>query len=323
MFRHVLLFIAAGALLGSGCGRATLKTQAAISPQTVPAAVVVDRNLPTTMLDQELSDPVGLARDSAGHVYLCDAGNNRVIEFTDDLLPMRDCCGYGNDLGMLKNPRYVVADGDLGIVVSDADNRRIQRFTPHLDATDQFKLSDMDDPLKYGIPSGLALTADGSYRIADHDRNRLIAMTNVGDFDKFVGDLGERGGQLEKPEKVLVDKEDNVYVCDAGNSRVVIYDRYGNLVRMLSHDLLADPASAVLDRTGNVWVLDRQSTRIFCFTPKGILLTSQPLEILGTEGPLDGPSDLLFLPNGRLLVSDSGNNRLILCKIVYNTPTGS
>ncbi|PWB69921.1 hypothetical protein C3F09_09955 [candidate division GN15 bacterium] len=300
------------------CSRAALKHPVTDIGNSVPAAIVVERVLPTMMLDQDLRQPIGLACDSDGTIYVVDHGNDRVIKLTTDLLPVRDVGGRGPDLGLFDGPMYVTFDEGRGIVVSDSENRRLERFTSRLEASDQIKIDDPDDPLKFGQPSGVALTDDGSYRIADLLRNRLIELDNVGMFKKFLGDLGDRGGQLDAPQKVLVDKQQNVYVCDAGNARVVVYDKFDNLLRIISHDALSYPVAAVFDRTGNLWVIDQPTAQIFCFTHTGELLTDKPIQILGATPPFDKPSDMALLSDGRLLISDSGNNRLVVCNVIRN-----
>lgn len=301
------------------CSHTALKRPLTAGVGSVPAAIVVDRILPTMMLDQDLRSPAGLACDSDGSVYIVDQGNDRVIKLSDNLLPLYDVGGRGPDLGLLDKPQFVVVDEGRGIVVSDSENRRLERFSSRLEATDQIKLDDPDDPLKFGQPSGIALTDNGAYRIADILRNRLIELDNVGVFNRFVGDLGERGGQLNAPRKVLIDNDQNVFVCDAGNARVIVYDRFDNLLRIISHELMSYPVAAIFDRSGNIWVLDQASAQIFCFSPSGALLTDKPIQVLGVTPPFDKPSDLALLSDGRLLISDSGNNRLVVCRVIRHS----
>ena len=305
-----------GLTLLLACSHTVLKHAQNAPPNTLPAAIVFERSLPRTMLDQDLNQPTGLALDSNGYVYVCDQGNDRIVKLSGELLPVRDGGGSGAELGLLDDPLFILVDDSQGVVVSDVRNRRLERFSLELEGTDQIRLDDPDDPLRYGHPTGIAMTSDGSYRIGDRDRNRLIELDNVGVFKKFVGDLGERGGQLSAPQKVLVDSDDNVYVCDAGNSRVVVYDEYDNLLHVMMHESMSYPVAAVFDRKGNIWVLDQPTAQIFCFAPSGALLGDKPLQILGVTPPFDKPTDLTLLKDGRLLISDTGNNRLVVCTVV-------
>lgn len=310
------IYLSIVAVSGLACNRAVLKHPSATVAAAIPAAIVVERSLPNTMLDEDLDQPAGMASDSNGYIYLCDRGNDRIVKLSSDLMPVRDGGGRGDDLGLLKMPAFIIVDDSQGVLVSDVDNRRIERFSMELEGIDQIVLDDPDDPLKYGHPSGLALTSDGGYRIADTDHNRVIELDNVGMFRKFIGDLGDRGGQLDSPQKVLIDNDDNLFVCDAGNARVMVYDRFNSLLRIITHESLESPVAAVFDRGGNLWVLDQTTAQIFCFSASGKLLTDKPLPVLGITPPFDRPTDLLLLKDGRLLITDSGNNRVVVCKVI-------
>lgn len=288
----------------------------------LPAALVIQSEISGDIFGQRLKHPTGLALDADGNIYICDQGNNRIIKFSDSLTARRDKGGYGNETGLFKKPSFVTVDNGRQILVSDTDNRRLQRFDADLIYLDQIPLTDASDPLKYGAPSGVGLLKDGSIRVADYERNRLIALNNVGVFDQFVGALGSRGGQLEKPEKVVVDDDDNVFVCDRGNSRLVVYDKYNTFSREISDEQMSRPVAAVIDSSAVLWVLDQETAEIHCFSLTGILLSPKPIQILGSATRPDQPSDIVLLPHDRILISDSGNDRLLLCSIVYG-PNGS
>ena len=60
----------------------------------------------------------------------------------------------------MDEPQFIFVDESQGVLVSDAQNRRIERFTLDLVGIDQIVLDETDDPLKYGHPMGIALTRD-------------------------------------------------------------------------------------------------------------------------------------------------------------------
>lgn len=254
--------------------------------------------------------------DVEGNLFVSDQGNNRIIKFNPNLTPVREIGGYGDDGGLFKQPVDVVVDNDNRVLVSDAANRRIQQLDTALIYRSQMRLEDPDEPLKFGAPSGIAVTRDGSLRIADHERSDLIFLNNAGVFEKIVGDLGYRGGQLSDPQGVVVDKDDNVFVCDAGNGRIAIYDKYGEFQRAIVIDGLERPVSVIIEGSDRLWILDQRSSRVFLCTRTGTPLIPQPLQILGAKTPIDQPADMTFLKDGRLVISDSGNNRLLVCKVV-------
>ena len=79
------------------------------------------------------------------------------------------------------------------------------------------------------------------------------------------------------------------------------------------------PVAAAGDRA-YLWVLDQASGSVVCFSRKGRRLAVIQGGLIGTSRALRRPSDLVLLSDGRLLLSDSGNDRLLLCRVVYEGP---
>jgi DNA-binding beta-propeller fold protein YncE len=171
--------------------------------------------------------------------------------------------------------------------------------------------------LKFGYPAGVALTGYGEVWIADRDKNRVAVFDNFGSFDHFVGDFGYPGGQLLNPEKIIVDDRDNFIVCDAGNRRLVVYDQYGNFLREVLYESLVYPQAAV-SNDALLWVLDKSSGVVHCFSAAGRHLFNAGPSLVGSSRELQEPTDLAVLRGNRLLLSDSGNNRLLVCRIIYD-----
>lgn len=288
-----------------------------IAPLSKPLAIVVEDVIAGYVLGQVLRNPVGLAVDYQGKVYVCDAGNNRLVRFSDSLSPEREAGGLGSLEGMFNKPGYITVDNGLNVFISDVANRRISRHNKDLHYVDAISLIDYDDPLKYGEPSGLALTDYGEIWMCDYEKSRIAVFNNVGQFDRFVGDFGYSGGQLYHPEKIIRDPAGNFIVCDGDNIRLVVYDDLGNFVRQIKNGYFQYPVS-VLDGGKNAfWVLDGVAGEIFFIDGKGKVLFESGAILPGAEVKLKNPSDMVKLKDGRLLISDSGNNRLLVCRVMY------
>ncbi len=308
------------ASIGMSCGKPPRPEVE--SPPATPVSVelAILREISQPILGQTLRNPAGLAVDFRGTVYVCDAGNNRIIRFAGDLTPQKDHGGYGNEPGKLNNPRFITVDNNLNLLVTEAGNQRVSRFDAELNYVDEIHLYDPLDPLKFGAPSGVAVSEYGEEWIADKDKNRVSIWNNVGQFDRFIGDFGYSGGALNSPEKIIAVTKDTFVVCDAGNHRLVFYDSYGNYARKIESSDLEYPMAVASDNKGRLWVIDQQTGRLSMYSENGARLFEDGPQLVGTSTGLSRPSDIVVLPGDRLLIADSGNNRLLECRIITGNP---
>jgi sugar lactone lactonase YvrE len=285
------------------------------SPE-VPVALLVEKEISGQVLGKSVLRPFGLATDSRGAVYVCDAGNNRIVKFYLDLTPDVEIGGFGTSEGAFNRPTFIVIDNDLNLLVSDEGNRRICRYNSRLQFVEELGFYEDEDPLKFGYPSGVNLTDYGEVWVADRERNRIAVFNNVGTFDRFIGEFGYAGGQLRSPEKIVKNQRGGFIACDAGNSRLVAYDEYGNFLREISDDSLDYPISAASDNR-RLWILDGAVGKIYMFDGWGRKVFQAGPTLAPDSRALKEPSDMVILPDGRLMISDSGNNRLLICRILF------
>ncbi|MCH7880269.1 MAG: 6-bladed beta-propeller [Proteobacteria bacterium] len=140
-------------------------------------------------------------------------------------------------------------------------------------------------------------------------------------FDKREGRYFEIGttppGELSKPMGLDVDRDGNLYVCDASMKRVVVFDRDGNYLRTLGHrDLFSRPAGLAVDPDGKkVFVVDTGG--VSSDWHRVVVLDAQTGEFLynisqrgSGEGELNLPRDAVIAADGNLYVVDGGNFRI-------------
>jgi len=276
--------------------------------------LIVERVISGQALSATIVEPYGLSESRDGYIYVVDRGTNIVIRFNSDLVPDKLIGGYGIGTETFNRPTFVAVDNGLNIYVSDENNRRVARYDARLNFVDEIAFKDEEDPFMFGYPSGIGVTSYGEVWIADRDKNQICLFNNVGNFSRFLGDFGSSEGQMKNPEKIVTEAGGKFYVCDAGHSRIVVYDEFGNFVRKLSFKEIEYPISAALEKDA-VWVLDGSGSRIFYTDRLGNVLKSFGPIISGDPTPMNEPSDIIKLRDGRLLISDSGNHRLLICRI--------
>ena len=317
----IVFAIASTALLTLRCTRPPSPIDRSMPHQQHrPAELIVTRVVNGPIFDLHMKDPEGLAVDDRGILYLCDAGNNRILKFGSDLTPLKELGGFGSEPGMFNLPRFVTIDNRLNIWVTDLGNRRVIRLDSDLKYVDEVRFRDEADPLKFGTPSGAAATIYGVLWTADREKNRIACFDNVGRFDRFIGDFGYSGGQLSHPEKIIIGSHDEYIVCDPGNRRLIMYDSFGNFTGTLEDPRFESPVSSASDHDGNLWVLDQKSARLMLFDRnKGRVLEAGP-RLNGDPTPLREPTDVAVSPDGRVIIADSGNNRLVICEVIFAAP---
>ncbi len=82
----------------------------------------------------------------------------------------------------------------------------------------------------FNRPTDVGWDKAGNIYVADGigNTNRIAKFDKDGRFIKHWGSTGNGQGQFSGIEALVVDAQDNVYVADAGNKRIEVFDSEGN-----------------------------------------------------------------------------------------------
>jgi DNA-binding beta-propeller fold protein YncE len=191
-------------------------------------------------------------------------------------------------------------------------------------------------PAHLNDPFGVAVDRDGNVYVADAGAaNRLIKLTPGGELlslaggaEGYANDAGS-SALLHTPSAIALDEDGNIYVADTGNNRVRKVTPSGTVSTLAgdgSRGFRDGPAASAqfdapvgvaVGKDGTVFVADTYNDRIRVVTPAGEVKTvaggDRPgyADGAGAGGALfDTPCAVAAMPDGSLVVADTGNGRL-------------
>src|SRR5206468_1646497 len=252
----------------------------------------------------QLNNPVGMALDPAGNLYIADLTNNRIRKVTS-----------GGTISTYAGSGSFPFSGD-GRPATDA-----QRC----------------------VPGGVAPDPAGNLYIADHDNSRIRKVTPGCTISTYAGSgsstFSGAGGpstaaQRSIPVGVALDPAGNLYIADQGNSRIRKVTPGGTISTYAGTDTpgfsgdggpataaqLNVPVGVAVDPAGNLYIADSGSTRIGNVGPGGTISTyagggGGTPGFLGDGGPataayLNNPVGVALDPAGNLYIADKDNTRI-------------
>ncbi|HZP56422.1 MAG TPA: flippase activity-associated protein Agl23 [Dehalococcoidia bacterium] len=136
-----------------------------------------------------------------------------------------------------------------------------------------------------------------------------------------IGGTGTAPGQLSQPSNVRTDAQGNIYVADTNNNRIEKYDPQGNYLAAAggfaagTNVPLVQPWSMVVAPDGTVFVADTWDHKIVKLD-KDLNKVKEwgsgaQTEAGGDPLKLFGPRDIVLTADSNILITDTGNGRMI------------
>ena len=252
----------------------------------------------------QLANPLGVAVDSAGSVYIADRNNHRIRKVSGGVITTvagNGTQGFSGDNGPaasaeLNYPQGVAVDSAGNLYIVDTGNGRIRKISNGVITTVAgngsagFNGDNVPATSAQLVPAAVAVDSAGNLYVADNYNSRIREISNgvittvAGNGTPgFSGDNGSAtGAQLDYPEGVALDSAGNLYIADVGNicirkiSNGVITTVAGNGTMGFSGDNgpaanaeLADPRGVAVNAAGDVYIASVGDGRIRILTPTG------------------------------------------------------
>jgi DNA-binding CsgD family transcriptional regulator/sugar lactone lactonase YvrE len=369
---HPRLWVAASlvlALLATGVGILLLTAPAPLLITTIAGSECAHQNYPggcfggdpDLALRAYLARPTDIVVDANGWIYIADFGNNRVRRVRDGTIT--------TVAGTTVKPKPLVEGaiatsvsiGQAGGLAIDSENR-VLLLTDVRGVDEVWRVESQGVmSLVVTIPGpaegaaggsttgfrgpnmpigGLAVAKNGTLYIADRAGNRVYEFAG-GQLTPYAG-TGEFGysdagsatsAKLAWPIGLALGKQGNLYIADAGNSRIRMVDLKGRITTVAgsgkfdgdggdggpaSRALLSFPYGVAVGPDGTVVIADTGNHRLRAISTSGFIYP-----LAGTagkwgfngDGPalqtqLSGPAAVTFDAKGDLLIADTENQRV-------------
>lgn len=258
--------------------------------------------------------PTDITTDNAGNIFVADTDNHRIQKFDKNCVFKGLRGGFGNTPGKFKNPTGITYNSVTGFLYVVDQYNRIQVF----DTTDSLNVQPgqfvVNSPINITadpVDGSLYIsqnivdifshyTAAGGFiekwtvnepRGSDVDSAGNVYVASIGDhkiykisggaISYYLGGPGNGLWQFSTPYDIAIDKTggvDTMFIADAGNNRIDVYDSSGNLINIIgsygnNYGSLINPSGVQISPFGSqspistLLVADKFNQRIQEFGP--------------------------------------------------------
>lgn len=188
----------------------------------------------------EFNQPGGLLLTGEGEILICDQCNHRIQRHTTEGEYVSEWGGWGLDHGQFDGigengsrfggPHFIARDSIGRLYTTEGFQGRVQRFMA--DGQWQSQWGDKgDQPGGFGdyqfgsLPIGvgpIGIAIDPQDRVYVSSLNdRVQIFDTEGDYFLGITGTGEEGDSLLHPHGMAFDQAGHLYICDAGNQRIL------------------------------------------------------------------------------------------------------
>jgi gliding motility-associated-like protein len=305
-----------------------------LGPANTGGAVPANSYSAVNTIATGITNPVGIAADAAGNVYVADNTQIRKITPAGTVSLFADASAGFVRIGAL------TADGQGNILVADAGDNKIRMINPGGIITivaghsgDYSYKDGIDTTARFANPSGVATDPSGNVFVADFDNNLLRKIS----LDQQVSTLAGSGSpgsangnggaaSFRGPVSVTTDAAGNIYVADKANNTIRKVTPGGSVTTFAGSGTpgatnatgtaasFDTPSGVATDVAGNVYVVDAANSKVRKITPAGEVTNLagsgyyQFSDGIGRLASFNYPLGIASDNNGHLFVADYGNS---------------
>ena len=130
-------------------------------------------------------------------------------------------------------PTGMSIDRDGNLVVADTHYYQVLFYSPEGELLRKIGGTMGHGPGEFGLVTDIVEDKAGNYYVSEYgDYDRVQKFDHDGKFILQWGTHGEDPGQFSRPQGLAIDEFDHIWVADACNHRVQVFDSAGHLLSL-------------------------------------------------------------------------------------------
>ncbi len=223
-------------------------------------------------------------------------------------------------------PTGINVDHDGNIMLADTHNFRVMIYTPEGEFIKQIGGEEGLEFGQFSLVTDCVQDSQGNYFISEYGvRDRIHKVSPDGETVLAeYGEHGEEPGNFRRPQSIIMDENDHLWVADAVNHRIQVFDTTDEetgfkLIKIIGQagsgpGDLKYPYGIDFDNDGNLLVAEYGNHRVQKLTRDG-----ESLATWGTHGREPGqthnPWGVRCDSQGRIHVLDTYNHRVQVIRL--------
>jgi len=227
--------------------------------------------------------PIGIATAGTDQFWISDGDHNRLlkIDLEGNIIETIDSLERPMHIETFQNKVYVPTYGSDEVWQLSEDSKVLYQIDEKLDAP-------------------AAVTFEGfKMAVADFYGNSVLFRNK--DVWQRIGGKGQTNGKFHYPTDVQF-HNDKLYVADAYNHRVQVFDKNGGHLLTFGEDEDMNAATGLYVHDREVLVTDFENDRVLSYDVNGVFQYA-------IEGQFDKPTDMIVV-EGKLYVLNYGSGQI-------------
>lgn len=260
--------------------------------------------------------PRAMAIDAKDQLYIVDM-TARIQVFTRDGEYLR---GWQTPEFKIGKPSGLTFANDGNLLVADTHYFRVLVYTPDGELLDDRTIGGTcgHGPGEFNFVTDALQDSQGNYYVSEYgEYDRVQKFSPDREFLFQWGSHGSEPGQFVRPQNLAIDEHDHIWVADACNHRIQIFDASGSHAELIGMwgqagtepGQMRYPYDLALDGDGHLYLCEFGNHRVQKFTLDGAFVAAW-----GRGGRRDGelnqPWSLVLDSQGRTHVLDTYNHRV-------------